>query len=111
MATANRLDTAISGSVGRPHGWSQVATVDEDDCALPPGVQGTTVLRPTVPFTFMLGYQNDPEATRKAWRNLWFHSGDLGVLDEGGNLFFVGRRRTGCAGAARTFLPMRSRPC
>jgi carnitine-CoA ligase len=92
MATANRVDSAVPGSVGRPHGWSQVAIVDDNDCELPPGVQGTIVLRPTVPFTFMLGYQNDPEATRKAWRNLWFHSGDLGMLDEGGNLFFVGRQ-------------------
>lgn len=92
MATANRLDSAVPGSVGQPHGWSLVAIVDDNDCELPPGTQGTIVLRPTVPFTFMLGYQNDPEATRKAWRNLWFHSGDLGMLDEGGNLFFVGRQ-------------------
>jgi alkylation response protein AidB-like acyl-CoA dehydrogenase len=29
-------------------------------------VQGNIALRPTIPFTFMLGYQNDAEATRKA---------------------------------------------
>ena len=92
MATGNRLDSAVSGSVGKPHGWSQVAIVDDNDCEVPPGVQGTIVLRPTIPFTFMLGYQNDPEATCKAWRNLWFHSGDFGRLDADGNLFFVGRQ-------------------
>jgi crotonobetaine/carnitine-CoA ligase len=92
MATSNRPGSALPGSVGRPHGWSEVAVVDDNDNRLPPGVQGRIVLRPTVPFTFMLGYQNDPEATRKAWRNLWFDSGDLGHLDEGGNLFFVGRQ-------------------
>jgi crotonobetaine/carnitine-CoA ligase len=92
MATANRPGCAVPGSVGRPHGWSEVAVVDENDNRLPAGVQGSIVLRPTVPFTFMLGYQNDPAATCKAWRNQWFHSGDLGHLDDAGNLFFVGRQ-------------------
>jgi crotonobetaine/carnitine-CoA ligase len=92
MATGNRLDSAVPGSVGKPHGWSQIAVVDENDNEVPPGVQGDIVLRPTVPFTFMLGYHNDPEATRKAWRNLWFHSGDFGKMDADGNLFFMGRQ-------------------
>jgi crotonobetaine/carnitine-CoA ligase len=92
MATSNRLGSQMPGSVGKPHGWSQVAILDENDCELPPGVQGNIALRPTVPFTFMLGYQNDAEATRKVWRNLWFHSSDLGHLDEQGNLFFTGRQ-------------------
>lgn len=92
MATGNRLDSAEPGSVGKPHGWSQVAIVDDNDNEVPPGVQGNIVLRPTIPFTFMLGYQNDPEATRKAWRNLWFHSGDFGRMDADGNVFFMGRQ-------------------
>jgi crotonobetaine/carnitine-CoA ligase len=92
MATSNRPGSQMPGSVGKPNGWSQLAILDENDCQLPPGVQGNIALRPTIPFTFMLGYQNDPEATRKAWRNLWFHSGDLGHLDEHGNLFFTGRQ-------------------
>lgn len=91
MATSNRPGSAVLGSVGRPHGWSEVAVVDENDNRLPAGAQGNIVLRPTVPFTFMLGYHGDGEATRRAWRNLWFHTGDLGYLDAGGNLFFVGR--------------------
>jgi carnitine-CoA ligase len=91
MATGNRLGSAQPGSVGRPHGWSEVAVVDDNDCPVPPGTQGGIVLRPTIPFTFMLGYHNNPEATRRAWRNLWFHSGDLGRMDAAGNLFFAGR--------------------
>jgi carnitine-CoA ligase len=92
MATGNRLDSAVAGSVGRPHGWSEVAVVDDNDNPLPPGTRGSIVLRPTVAFTFMLGYCNDPEATRLVWRNLWLHTGDLGMLDAAGNLFFVGRQ-------------------
>ncbi len=92
MATSNRLGSACPGSVGKPHGWSEVAVVDDNDCPLPAGVTGRIVLRPTVPFTFMLGYHNNPEATRRAWRNFWFQSGDLGHLDADGNLFFAGRQ-------------------
>ena len=92
MATANRLDSACPGSVGKPHGWSEIAIVDDNDCKLPAGTQGRIVLRPTTPFTFMLGYHNNPEATRQAWRNLWFQSGDIGHVDAEGNLFFAGRQ-------------------
>ena len=92
MATGNRLDSACPGSVGKPHGWSEIAIVDDNDCKLPAGTQGRIVLRPTVPFTFMLGYHNNPEATRQAWRNLWFQSGDIGHVDAEGNLFFAGRQ-------------------
>ena len=37
------------------------------------------------------GYQNAPEATVRAWRNGWFHTGDLLVADADGDLFYVDR--------------------
>ncbi|PZE20761.1 class I adenylate-forming enzyme family protein [Paenibacillus xerothermodurans] len=37
------------------------------------------------------GYWNRPEATRKAIRNHWYHTGDLGYYDEDGDLYVVGR--------------------
>lgn len=89
MATSNIA--GVAGSVGHPNGWSEVAIVDENDNRLPPGTVGRIVLRPTIPFSFMLGYHNNPAKTAEVWRNLWVHTGDLGRLDEGGNLFFVGR--------------------
>lgn len=89
MATSNIAQ--VAGSVGHPNGWSEVAIFDENDNHLPAGVVGKIVLRPTVPFSFMLGYHNNPAKTAEVWRNLWVHTGDLGKLDEGGNLFFVGR--------------------
>ncbi|HUT72899.1 MAG TPA: hypothetical protein VMW89_19685 [Desulfatiglandales bacterium] len=41
----------------------------------------------------MEGYYKDPEATEKAFRGGWFHSGDLGYQDEDGDFHFVGRKK------------------
>jgi fatty-acyl-CoA synthase len=41
----------------------------------------------------MLGYWNDPEKTADAFRGGWFHSGDLGVLDDDGFLSVVDRKK------------------
>ena len=50
---------------------------------------GTT----TNPFGYKgaLGYYANPEATARAWRNGWFHTGDAFRRDEAGNFFFVDR--------------------
>ena len=52
---------------------------------------GEIVVRPREPFAFMAGYFRAPEKTVEAWRNLWFHTGDAGWLDERGHLHFVDR--------------------
>lgn len=41
----------------------------------------------------MQGYEGDEAATVAAWRNLWFHTQDLGRLAADGNLYFAGRLR------------------
>ena len=45
------------------------------------------------PWTVNIGYLNRPEATAEAWRNGWFHTGDLVKKDEDGNFFFVDRKK------------------
>jgi crotonobetaine/carnitine-CoA ligase len=63
----------------------------QTDRPLPPGEIGEILVRPKVPFAFMAGYHEMPERTVEAWRNLWFHSGDAGTMDESGLVTFVDR--------------------
>ncbi len=76
---------------GRRYEMFDVEVVDEDDNILPPGSVGEVVVRPKKPNTTFMGYWRRPEATVAAWRNLWFHTGDLGRFDENGFFFFVDR--------------------
>jgi crotonobetaine/carnitine-CoA ligase len=72
--------------------WFDVRIVDPDtDATLPPGQVGEIAVRPKVPGGFMAGYFRMPEKTVEAWRNLWFHTGDAGRLDDLGRLHFVDR--------------------
>src|SRR4029434_4283473 len=72
--------------------WFDVRIVDPgDDVTLPTGRVGEIAIRPKVPGGFMAGYFRMPERTVEAWRNLWFHTGDAGRLDDQGRLHFVDR--------------------
>ncbi|GAA4918544.1 fatty-acyl-CoA synthase [Nonomuraea thailandensis] len=78
------------GSAGRPALNVETRIVDDAGEPVPPGVVGEIVHRS--PHA-MLGYWNDPEKTAEAFRGGWFHSGDLGVLDEDGYLSVVDRKK------------------
>ncbi|MGH9086537.1 MAG: AMP-binding protein [Acidimicrobiales bacterium] len=65
--------------------------VDEDDVEVPYGDVGEFVLRPTEPWTTMIGYFKMPEETAARWRNLWLHTGDLMAREPDGTFRFVGR--------------------
>jgi crotonobetaine/carnitine-CoA ligase len=54
---------------------------------------GEFVIRPKHPFAFMAGYFRRPEETVKAWRNLWFHTGDAMRRDSDGNYYYVDRMK------------------
>jgi crotonobetaine/carnitine-CoA ligase len=81
------------GCCGKPIADYEVRIVDDNDRALGPNQTGELVFRPREPYTMMSGYYKMPEATLEAFRNLWFHTGDLGYLDEEGFLFYVGRKK------------------
>ncbi len=65
--------------------------VDDNDCEVPTGDVGELILRADRPWAMNSGYYKNPEATAKAWRNGWFHTGDAFRLDAAGNYFFVDR--------------------
>ncbi len=69
----------------------QVAIVDAHDDPLPQGEVGELVIRPLEPAVMASEYIGMPDRTLKAWRNLWFHTGDLAFLDEDGDLHWVAR--------------------
>jgi crotonobetaine/carnitine-CoA ligase len=58
-------------------------------------VAGQLLARPREPFSMGNGYFNMPDATVAAWRNLWFHSGDLVVREEDGWYRFLDRMKDG----------------
>ena len=78
------------GSAGRACINVETRIVDDDDRQVPAGTVGEIVHRgPHV----MLGYWNDAPKTAEAFRNGWFHSGDLGVMDDEGYLRVVDRKK------------------
>lgn len=78
-------------SCGRPRAGIEARIVDENDCELPAGEVGELILRTDRPWAMTAGYLNNPEATVKAWRNGWFHTGDAFRKDDDGAFYFVDR--------------------
>jgi crotonobetaine/carnitine-CoA ligase len=81
------------GTAGRESVMGELQIVDEEDVPVPAGVTGEILTRPKIPYTMMTEYVERPDATQDAFRNCWFHTGDLGYLDHDGYLFYVDRKK------------------
>ncbi|MFC0283461.1 acyl-CoA synthetase [Camelimonas abortus] len=79
---------ARPASAGRPVLNVETRIVDENMNDVPPGVQGEIVHRSP---QLLLGYWDKPEETAEAFAGGWFHSGDIGVMDEEGYIYVVDR--------------------
>jgi fatty-acyl-CoA synthase len=76
------------GSVGRPCLYLDLDIWDVERNSVPAGERGEIVLRGPKVFK---GYWRDPDATAAAFEGGWFHTGDVGVVDDDGYLFIVDR--------------------
>ncbi|MEN2767814.1 fatty acyl-CoA synthetase [Ornithinibacillus xuwenensis] len=78
------------GSAGKPTLNMQTRIVDDCNIEVPRGEVGEIVHR--TPHA-MKGYLNDPEKTAEAFKGGWFHSGDLGIMDEDGYITIIDRKK------------------
>jgi len=81
----------VAGSMGTPRTGCQCRVVDDHDYECASGDVGELLVRMDQPWETCLGYLNRPDATANAWRNGWFHTGDLVRKDKDNNYFFVDR--------------------
>src|SRR5437660_8152143 len=89
VATFNRLDRPNKpGSIGLPVWGVSVRIVDWNDNDVGTNEVGEIVIRG---HNVMKGYYRRPEATAQAFRNGWFHTGDVGRRDEEGYIYIVDR--------------------
>ena len=72
--------------------YFDVRIFDDDDLEQPRGTEGEIVLRPKRPHTMFEGYWGRPDATVETSRNWWYHTGDIGRIDDDGYLYFVDRK-------------------
>jgi long-chain acyl-CoA synthetase len=78
------------GSIGTPVNGVEMSVLDEEGNEVAPGDVGEIVIRG---HNVMKGYWQRPDATEEAMRGGWFHSGDLGRMDEDGYFFIVDRKK------------------
>lgn len=79
---------------GRPRLGLDVKVVDGHDNVVASGIPGEMLIRHSVQTPrqdFFLGYLDDEVATAHAWRNGWFHTGDIVVQDADGMIHFFDR--------------------
>jgi crotonobetaine/carnitine-CoA ligase len=91
--TINRPGKGKAGTVGQVREGFEVRIFDDKDNELPPGKTGEIVIRPMKPYIMFDGYYKLPEETVKSSSNWWFHTGDMGKIDEHGYYYFCGRKK------------------
>lgn len=113
LARCREINLPVATTYGLTEACSQVATMLPEDVARKPGSVGKPLMFTTVRIltecgepaapgeygeivvsgpTVMQGYYNNPEATAKTLCDGALHSGDIGYLDEDGDLWVVQRR-------------------
>jgi len=89
-AFANPPHKNVIGSVGPPLTGVEVKILDPQPQEGVPLSVGEILIRGAI---VMKGYWNRPDATAEGLKDGWLHTGDLGYVDAGGNLFITGREK------------------
>ena len=82
--------------LGRPEAVVETRIVRDDGADAGPGEPGELLVRRAGDdprYGFFSEYYKDPEATAEAWKDGWFHTGDIVVRDDRGDFFFVDRKK------------------
>lgn len=93
IATYNTAEHRRIGSCGRAAPYFDVMLADDDGTEVPTGEAGDILVRPKAPGIVLQEYLGRPEATIRAFRDLWFHTGDRARKDEDGFFYFVDRAK------------------
>jgi crotonobetaine/carnitine-CoA ligase len=72
--------------------YFDVRIFDDADGEVAPNTEGEIVIRPKRPHVMFEGYWGRPEATVASSTNWWYHTGDVGRVDDDGYLYFVDRK-------------------
>jgi long-chain acyl-CoA synthetase len=81
--------SGVPGSIGKPLRGCEVEVVDDAGRVLVRNRTGELICRGPL----MKGYYNNPAATAEVMKNGWLYTGDIGHIDEDGNIFITGRKK------------------
>jgi crotonobetaine/carnitine-CoA ligase len=88
VTAADHDELVGTGCLGRPVSYRKVQITDAAGQPVAAGAEGEITLSGA---GMMDGYLNDPAATARALRDGWFHTGDLGRMDDAGRVYHTGR--------------------
>ena len=71
----------------------ELKLLDDEGNEVPAGSPGELCVKPLAPFAIFNGYFDQPEVTRNSFSGEWYRTGDLGLRDADGDLFFVDRKK------------------
>ena len=81
------------GSIGKPTPGYKIELMDKDGRLCEAGEEGEIVIntKEEKPAGLFVHYGGDPEKTKEAWHDGYYHTGDMAWMDEEGYFWFVGR--------------------
>jgi fatty-acyl-CoA synthase len=83
-------DSEVLKSCGKPCLLTEVRTIDDKGNDVSPFELGEIIVKSPA---LMVGYYQRPELTRESIRDGWFHTGDIGMLDDKGYLYILDRKK------------------